>query len=416
MGAAQRPGSPSDGPAESFSRGRRIRYLLIIGALVGLGPFTIDMYLPAFPVLAGELQTTQARVQLTLTATTLGLALGQLLIGPLSDRVGRRLPLLLATSLHIASSVGIVVAPTIDWITALRLIQGFSAAASAVVALAMVRDLFAGDGLVRMLSRVALVHSLTPVIAPFLGAQILHLSDWRGVFWALAAASATLLLAVAVFVPETFPADRRSERGGAAALRRYRVLLADRVFVGVVLVGSLQVAALFCFVSSAPFLLQDVYGFSARQFGVILAVVSIGQIIGTQLASPLMRLRGPHALLRFVLPTSLLVTIAILVVELVASSVPAVLGLLFLLLLTVGVGTPTVQLLALRDHPNEAGTAASLLGAARFGMAGLVSPVVGLLGITSAVPMASVMIVILVLASLLALILVRPSGAPTPAR
>ena len=169
-------------PGDLLSRRQRLVYVLILGALTALGPFTVDLYLPAFPVLQDELGVSAAAVQLTLTGTMVGFGFGQLIVGPWSDKVGRRLPLILATALHIAASVAAALSPDIVWLSVFRLLQGFGAAAGGVVAMAMVRDLFGGKPLVRMLSRLALVNGLAPVLAPVIGSQLLGVMDWRGVF------------------------------------------------------------------------------------------------------------------------------------------------------------------------------------------------------------------------------------------
>jgi len=167
---------------DALSRRERLVYVIVLGALTALGPFTIDLYLPAFPVLQRELHVTPALVQLTLTATTIGFGVGQLLVGPWSDKVGRRVPLIVASSVHVVASLGAALAPDILWLGGFRVLQGMGAAAGGVVAMALVRDLFGGLPLVRMLSRLSLVSGLAPVVAPVIGSQLLRFVDWRGIF------------------------------------------------------------------------------------------------------------------------------------------------------------------------------------------------------------------------------------------
>jgi MFS transporter, DHA1 family, multidrug resistance protein len=164
-------------PGDSLSSRQRLVYIIVLGALTALGPFTVDLYLPAFPAVEKDLDTSVAAIQLTLTATTIGFALGQLLVGPWSDKIGRRIPLIVATALHILASLGIIFAPDVEWVGALRVVQGIGAAGGGVVAVAMVRDLFGGLPLVRMMSRLALVSGLAPMVAPIIGSQLLLFMD-----------------------------------------------------------------------------------------------------------------------------------------------------------------------------------------------------------------------------------------------
>ena len=170
---------------DRFSPRRRLAFIITLGLLTALGPFTIDLYLPAFPALKDDLLINDAQVQVTLSATTLGFALGQLLIGPLSDRLGRKGPLLAMSVLHVAASVLVAISPNVEFLTAMRALQGLGAAGGAVVAMAMARDLFDGRRLVLMLSRLALINGMAPIIAPLVGSWMIGFVSWRGVFWAL---------------------------------------------------------------------------------------------------------------------------------------------------------------------------------------------------------------------------------------
>ena len=278
-------------PGDLLSRRQRLVYVLVLGALTALGPFTVDLYLPAFPVLQDELGVSAAAVQLTLTGTMVGFGFGQLIVGPWSDKVGRRLPLILATALHIAASVAAALAPDIVWLSAFRLLQGFGAAAGGVVAMAMVRDLFGGKPLVRMLSRLALVNGLAPVLAPVIGSQLLGVMDWRGVFVVLAIYGAAVLVAVAFFIVETLPESRRHVAGHSTLRDRYAALFRDRVYLGAAIIGGMTFTGLFGYLSTSSFLFQEIYAFTAQQYGLLFAVNSVGIIIGVQTSSRLMR--GP---------------------------------------------------------------------------------------------------------------------------
>ncbi|MET0303676.1 MAG: multidrug effflux MFS transporter [Microbacteriaceae bacterium] len=400
-------------PGDALTRRQRLVYIIVLGALVGLGPFTIDLYLPAFPVIAEQLQTSEAAIQITLTATTIGFGLGQLLVGPLSDKVGRRLPLIIATAVHIVASLGVAAAPDITWVTVFRILQGLGAAGGGVVAMAMVRDLFGGQPLVRMLARLALVTGLAPVLAPVIGSQLLLVMDWRGVFWALAAYGLIVLLAACFFIIETLPAARRAERGHSTARERYRALFTDRIFVGVALIGGMQFSALFTYLSASSFLFQGVYGVDAQQYGLIFGINSLGLVVSNQISARLMRRVGPQWILPFSLSVILLSSLAIMAFSSIWDA--GMLGIvipLFFLISACGFSFPCVQVLALANHGKEAGTAASLLGAVNFGLAGAISPIVGAIGITSAFPMGTVMAICISIGIISLWTLVRPWTVP----
>ncbi|MBD5382051.1 multidrug effflux MFS transporter [Clavibacter sepedonicus] len=400
-------------PGDALSRRERIVYIIVLGALVGLGPFTIDLYLPAFPVIKEQFGVSDAAVQLTLTGTTVGFALGQLVVGPWSDRVGRRLPLIVATSLHILASLGAALAPDVTVLLVFRILQGAGAAGGAVVAMAMVRDLFGGRPLVRMLSRLALVTGLAPILAPVIGSQLLRFVDWRGVFYALTAYAILVVIAVTFFIVETLPKDRVRIEEKGTLLRRYRSVLGDRVFVGVALIGGMQFAGLFSYLSSSSFLFQDVYGFDAQQFGILFGINSLGVVIGNQIAARLTKVIGPQWILAGVVTVQFLSSATIVLLGtftdagLLGTLIP-----LFFFILACGFGFPCVQVLGLVNHGHEAGTAASLLGAVNFGLAGAISPIVGLIGITSGVPMAVVMGACAVVSILSMWLIVQPRTVP----
>jgi len=400
-------------PGDLLSRRQRLVYVLVLGALTALGPFTVDLYLPAFPVLQDELGVSAAAVQLTLTGTMIGFGFGQLIVGPWSDKVGRRLPLILATTLHIAASVAAALAPDIVWLSAFRLLQGFGAAAGGVVAMAMVRDLFGGKPLVRMLSRLALVNGLAPVLAPVIGSQLLGVMDWRGIFVVLAIYGAGVLVAVAFFIVETLPESRRHVAGHSTLRDRYAALFRDRVYLGAAIIGGMTFTGLFGYLSTSSFLFQEIYAFSAQQYGLLFAVNSVGIIIGVQTSSRLMR--GPvqpQWILAITTVVHLAMAVAIMVLDNGGAGFWGTAIPLWIYILACGFSFPAVQVLALAHHGAEAGTAASLLGALNFGLAGLISPLIGLMGVGSAVPMAFVMALAAVVAIAALWLLVRPKTVP----
>lgn len=382
-------------PGDAISLGRRTLYIILLGALTALGPFTIDLYLPAFPVLEEDFQTTAAAIQLTLTGTMIGFALGQLVVGPLSDKVGRRVPLIAVTALHVLASVGAAFAPDLGLLSVARVLMGVGAAAGGVVAMAIVRDLFGGRRLVVMLSRLALVSGVAPVIAPLIGSWLLTLMPWRGIFGVLAAYGVVMLLSTILLIPETLPVARRQGRGGATMLQRYRSVLSDRVFLGVLVIGGMTFSGLFSYLSASPFLFQVTHGLDAQQYGLLFAVNSLGVVFGVQTASRLAARFGPQWVMAYSTAVLLLAGVAIIVTDQLGLGLWGTVIPLFVFMTACGFTFPNVQVLALDRHGKAAGTAASIIGATNFGVAGLISPVVGWLshdaGIT-ATTMASVMV------------------------
>jgi DHA1 family bicyclomycin/chloramphenicol resistance-like MFS transporter len=400
-------------PGDALSRGQRLVYIVALGLLVALGPFTVDLYLPAFPSVARELSAPDAAVQLTLTATSIGFAVGQLVVGPWSDRIGRRTPLLIATAVHITASLGVALAPNVELLTLLRIAQGIGAAGGGVVALAVVRDLFGGQPLIRMLSRLALITGLAPILAPVIGSQLLLVVDWRGIFVALAAYGALVLAIAALLITETLPPERRGVSGHDTLRARYRALYTDRVFVGLALIGGMMFSALFAYLSASSFLFQTIYGFNAQQFGLLFGVNSIGLAIASQTSSRVMRRVAPQWVLAAAVTIMLTSAVLIGIFQVLGFGLISVVIPLFFAIASFGLGFPSIQVLALAHHGQEAGTAASLLGAVNAGLAGIISPIVGVIGITSALPMAIVMAAVLIVAQIVLWTVVRPRSVPS---
>jgi DHA1 family bicyclomycin/chloramphenicol resistance-like MFS transporter len=399
-------------PGDALSRAERITYIVVLGALTALGPFTIDLYLPALPVLERELDVPTAAVQLTLTATMIGFAVGQLLVGPLSDQVGRRRPLLVATGLHIVACLAAALAPDLFWLGLARVFQGFGAAAGAVVAMAMVRDLFGGYPLVKMLSRLALVSGLAPVLAPVIGSQLLLAVDWRGLFVFLSIYGFIVLVATSLFLRETLAPEARSVRGHSSVGQRYGALFRDRVYVGAVLIAGMNFSALFAYLSSSSFLFQDVYALTPQQYGFLFGINSIGVVVGVQVSSRLQKRIGPQWIIAGATILQLVSAVAIVVLDASGAGFLGIAIPLWFFIAGCGFNFPAISALALVKHGHEAGTAASVLGAMNFGVAGLVSPIVGLFTITNAVPMGSVMVIAVVIAIVVLWTVVRPSTVP----
>jgi DHA1 family bicyclomycin/chloramphenicol resistance-like MFS transporter len=394
------------------TRGERLRLILTLGAFVALGPLTIDLYLPALPTITREMLTSESAVQLTLTGTLLGLAIGQLLIGPLSDTLGRRVPLLMGTSLHVLSSVLCLVAPNIAVLGGLRVLQGLGTAAGAVVAMAIVRDLYSGRAAATLLSRLMLVMGAAPVIAPTLGGWLLQVTSWRGLFAVLALYGLLMVLLAARALRETLPVERRRPGSLPGTLRTYRGLLRDRTFVGLVIVAGLSMSAIMSYVSGASFVFQGQFGLDEQQFGLLFGAGAIWLIAASQLNPVLLRRFEPRQLL--LAAASFGAVGGLLFVALAATGtggLPGVLLPLWMVLFAVGMAGPNAPAVALSRHGEAAGTAAALLGAVQFGTGAIISPIVGVLGNTAAA-MATAVAGGLTLALLVLVTVVRPWQLP----
>lgn len=386
-------------------------YIILLGALTALGPFTIDLYLPAFPVLEEDFQTTSAAIQLTLTGTMIGFAVGQLVVGPLSDKVGRRIPLIAVTALHVLASIAAAVAPDLLLLGGARVVMGIGAAAGGVVAMAVVRDLFGGRRLVVMLSRLALVSGVAPVVAPLIGSWLLGVMPWRGIFVVLAGYGAVMFVAALLFIPETLPVQRRQERGSTTIWQRYRSVLSDRVFLGVLVIGGMTFSGLFSYLSASPFLFQETHGLNAQEYGWLFATNSVGVVLGVQAASRLAARFGPQWVLAFSTAVLVVSGAAIIVCDQIGLGFWGTVIPLFVFMTACGFSFPCIQVLALDRHGKAAGTAASILGASNNGIAAIISPIVGLIsaGATiTATTMATVMVGCAVVGVLALWLIVRP--------
>jgi MFS transporter, DHA1 family, multidrug resistance protein len=400
--------APAATPVVAPTGWGRLRLVLILGALIALGPLTIDMYLPALPTITDEFATTSATVQLTLTGTLLGLALGQLVVGPFSDAVGRRVPLLVGTGVHLLASLMSVAAPNVAVLGGLRVLQGLGAAAGAVIAMAIVRDLYTGRAAATLLSRLILVMGAAPVIAPTLGGWLLTFTSWRGVFAALALYAALLIPLAARWLPETLPAQYRQTSGVLGTLRNYRGLLRDGTFVGLILVAGLAMSALLAYVAGSSFVFQEEFGLTQQQFGLVFGSGAIWLILATQLNPVLLRRYEPRQILLGAVSAA--AAFGLLLLGIAVGTDSGLLGVLvpvWLVLFSIGFALPNAPAVALARHGETAGTAAALLGAVQFGTGALISPVVGVLG-NDSVAMATVIAGGLLLSLLVLLVVVRP--------
>jgi DHA1 family bicyclomycin/chloramphenicol resistance-like MFS transporter len=375
-------------PTAGREGARRGRTLVILGSLAAFGPLSMDTYLSALPAIGDDLDASAASVQLTVTACLLGLASGQLVVGPLSDRLGRRRPLLVGLAAYTLASLLCAAAPTVWALIALRLAQGLCGAAGIVIARAIVRDLHEGVAAARAFGLILVVTGLAPILAPVVGAGVLHVTSWRGIFVALAGAGALIGLAAAVALPESLPRARRRSDGLRRTLFVFGGLLRNRWFVGYGLASGFVFGAMFAYIAGSPFVLQDIYGVSPLGFGLLFGLNALGIIIASILSSRLVGRVPPRSLL-FVGLVQACAGAALLVLAIVLDlGVVVVCAALFTTVSSVGLVSPNATALALADHPETAGSASALLGLMQFVVGALAAPLVGVAGAEDALPMA----------------------------
>ena len=371
------------------------RMVVVVGGLSVFGPLCIDMYLPGFPSIGRDLQASASEVQLTLTACMIGISVGQLLIGPLSDRLGRRPPLLAGLAAFVASSVACGFAPNIYALTGFRLIQGVGGAAGIVIARSIVRDLHSGVALVRFFSTLMLVTGLGPVLAPQIGSWTLSITSWRGIFLILAGFGATLLLVAWWRVPETWPRDLRTAGSLSSALGPMVAIGRDRVFLGYALACGLGMGGMFAYIAGSSFVLQNVYGLSPQMYGIVFALNAAGLIIGAQVNGRIAGRIGPSVLLTAGLTSMVLCgAVLVAVVGTGRGGLLGVIAALFVAMFGWGFVGPNAVALALERYPNSAGAASAVLGSFQFLVAALTTPLAGIGGTADGLPMALLILVL----------------------
>jgi DHA1 family bicyclomycin/chloramphenicol resistance-like MFS transporter len=364
--------------------------IVILGSLVAIGPLSIDMYLPGLPEITRSLDASAASVQLSLTACVAGLAAGQLVAGPLSDRLGRRRPLVAGLVTYSGVSLLCALAPSVAALIGLRFLQGLAGGAGIVIGRAVVRDLYSGAQAAKLFSSLMLVTGLAPILAPVVGAQILKFTTWNGIFVVLAGLSAAIVTLAAVALPETLAAERRDP--GGHTLKTMRHLLTERSFLGYALTAALAFGALFAYISGSPFVLQEIYGLSPEAFSLAFGANGLGLVIGSQINARLVTRYGPAYLLRRALLVIVTAAAALVVVAALDLGVWPVIVCTFVVMSTLSFVMPNSTALALSEHGTVAGTASALLGVTQFLIGGLAAPLVGIGGTGSAMPMAVVML------------------------
>ncbi|MFG3602771.1 multidrug effflux MFS transporter [Micromonospora chersina] len=381
--------------------------LVLLGTLTAIGPLSLDMYLPAFPAMTRDLGADQAGIQLSLTTCLIGLAVGQFVTGPLSDRWGRRRPVLIGVVAYTVLALACAAAPSAPVLAAARFAQGLAGGMGVVVARAVVRDLYSGREAAKYFSRLTLVFGVAPVAAPSVGSLVLRVGDWRAVFLTLSAIGLLLSVAVARRLPETLPAERRSTGGLGATARTMRSLAADRVYLGYALTQGFAFAGLFAYISGSSFVFQDVFGVSAVAFSLVFGLNALALVATGQANARLLDRFSPRRLLVTALVVGGVAAAGVLTGAL-AGSLAVVAVALFAFVGSLGMVTPNSTALALDAHARHAGTAAALMGGVQSVVGALAAPLVGLGGEGSAVPMAVVLAAAAALSLTAVLTLARP--------
>ncbi|VWC35919.1 multidrug effflux MFS transporter [Burkholderia lata] len=342
---------------------RFFRVALILGLLSAIGPFAIDMYLPALPVISRSLGADISTTQLSLTAFFVSMGVGQLIFGPVSDAVGRKPPLYFGLALFVVASIGCALATSIETLVALRSVQGLGAAAGMVIPRAVVRDLHTGNDATRLISMLMLVFGISPILAPLVGSVVVAHLSWRGVFWIVAAAALVGLLLASTMLSESRTHDARIGGGFGTSLRSYVLLLRNGRYLGLVLIGSCAFAIFFIFLANSPFVLINHYGLSPAQYGVAFGFNAASFFLAAQLNGELCERFGIEQVIKVCVHACGAVMLILLTYDVaIGDRLWVLIGLYALASAFMGVVIPTTGVLALEQHGRIAGTASALLG------------------------------------------------------
>jgi DHA1 family bicyclomycin/chloramphenicol resistance-like MFS transporter len=362
---------------------------LVLGALAAFGPMSTDMYLPSLPTLARVFAAEGGAVQLTLAASFVGLAVGQLVYGPLADRYGRKRPLYGGIVVFVLASAGCALAPTLDSLVVLRFVQALGGCAGIVIVRAVVRDLFEAQDAARMFSRIMLVMGAAPILAPLAGGYLLVVFGWQSIFWTLAAFGGLCLLGSVLWLPET--RGRHAAVALSQALPSYLALLRDRRFLGFALAGGLAQAGMFAYISGSPQVFIDIHGVPAQHYGWLFGLNAFGLIAASQVNRRLLRRHSArHVLQRMNAVNAILGVVLVLLAATGTLGFAGILLPLFGYVASLGMIFPNSQALAMAGQPGRAGTASALIGTLQFSAAALASALVAALDDGTALPMAGV--------------------------
>ncbi|MDG4886473.1 MULTISPECIES: multidrug effflux MFS transporter [unclassified Mesorhizobium] len=356
-----------------------LRIAVVLGLLSAIGPFAIDMYLPALPSIGEDLKAGTAAVQMSLLIFFLSMGFGQIVVGPISDMVGRKLPLYVGLALFMVGGVGSAMAPNIEWLIAFRFLQGLGASAGMAVPRAIVRDLHTGNEAAKLMSLLMLVFSVSPILAPLTGSQIIESFGWRAVFWTVTGAAALATILLATSLKETRSAEERANSSFGTALAGYRYLMSDRNFLGLTAIAGFGIASFFVYLSSSSFILIDHYGLSPSVYSVFFSINAVAFIGMSQLTGMLADRFGLKRVVWVAVTGYATVMVALFAI--MASGVDrldVMAALLFVGYGFLGLVIPTTSVLAMEEHGEIAGTASALMGTLHFAIGALAMGVAGL--------------------------------------
>jgi len=365
---------------------------LILGMLAAFAPLAIDMYLPALPAMATALGSDSAGAQLTIASYFVGMAVGQLAYGPLTDRFGRKPPLLFGVALFVLASLACAAAQSMPQMVWLRLLQALGGCAGMVVARAVVRDVSDLRDPVRLMARLMLIMGAAPILAPTLGGLVAEAVGWRGIFVALALFGGAAMLLVVLALPETHPPARRLAQSPAEILRAYGGLLADGRFRRPAVASSLGTAAMFAYIAGSPFVFMEVHGIGPRAYGMLFGLNAVGIIFGSQVSGWFAQRWGREVLFDRLLWAMAGVALALLSTVLLGAPFWALFACLFGLITLLGMVFPLGTVLGLAHFPHIAGTASALMGTLQFGLGGAAGAVLGAWHDGTGLPMAAVIL------------------------
>lgn len=345
----------------SITQRERWKYILIIGGLQTLQPFSLDPYLPSGPIIARSFEVPDSMIQLTFSALTLGFALGQLITGPLSDSIGRRKPMLIGSAAFVIATILVSLAPNLEMFFVARFVQGIAGAAVFVVGNAVVRDLYEGLSLLKVMSRVLLIQALSWFIGPFAGSQLLQFMDWRGVSLVIGLFAVLMLITAIRYLPETLRHEDRRDEIFDGMLKRFKYVLKDRIYVGLLIISSLNSVALWAYLIVTPFVLTNQFDLAPEQFGLILTLNSFGAYLGVQASSKLAQKIPAQWILLSMHVISIGLGATLLITSATNPPLWLVMTIVWLFVFGFGMTVTPIGALSLAPHGNEAGTAASLM-------------------------------------------------------